>query len=231
MPPLPVPSVRASIQTWSPLLDRRHPFKVTLFLSVFVTVLRSIRLFVAYRKRRMSRSGISREDSLMDQDKKRNIKQRKDSSYDEELHTVMEAGQEKEPTPKRVGDSTPLRPSLDKESNQYLQSLQKETLRPSLLPIYPWIAPPQTLPGPYDAPYYPLPSPTIKPEKSIDSQTKLPNVKLEETSDDMPEEHESISYTRRVSTSSIPDHESLLEGSITISTKGWRRTQWTVTAG
>jgi hypothetical protein len=230
MPPLPVPPVLASIQTWLTLIDPQHFFKVVLLLSVFAAALRSICLFVAYRKRRMSRSPMSREDSIVEQKKMPN-KQRKDSSHDEELHTLMGAGEEKQPTPERAGSKVFVWPSLDKEPNQYLQSLQKETLRPSLLPIYPWIAPPQPLPGPYDAPYYPLPLPTIKPEKSLNSETKSPIVKLEDTADDVPEELESVSYTRCVSTNSIPDHESLLEGSITVSTKGWRRTQWTVTAG
>jgi hypothetical protein len=122
-------------------------------------------------------------------------------------------------------------PSLDQEPNQYLQSLQQETLRPTLSPIYPWMSPPQALPGPYDAPYYPPPLPTIKTEESLQIENHSPTIKIEAISDDIPEELETISYTRRVSANSVPDYDSLLEGTVTVSNKGWRRTQWTVTAG
>lgn len=114
--------------------------------------------------------------------------------------------------------STPERPSLEKEPNEYLESLKQETLQPKLGPIYPWIAPPQPLPGPYDAPYYPLPLPTIRRHSH-------------DPSEEAPEETSTISYTRRVSTNSTPEHEATIQGSTTVSTTGWRRTQWTVAAG
>ncbi|KAH7377801.1 hypothetical protein BKA66DRAFT_150941 [Pyrenochaeta sp. MPI-SDFR-AT-0127] len=120
-------------------------------------------------------------------------------------------------------ESIPDRPSLEKEPNEYLQSLKQETLQPTLGPIYPWIAPPQPLPGPYDAPYYPLPLPTIR-RHSQDSSAH-------DASPEKPEEASTISYTRRVSTNSIPEHETIIQGSTTVSTTGWRRTQWTVAAG
>jgi hypothetical protein len=229
MPPLPIPPVLASIQSWSTLIDRLS--KAILLLSIFVTVFRSVCLLVAHRKRRMSRSGMNREDSLVDRENTSNIKQRNDSSHEEELRIATDVEKEKIPTMNGGRNKVSLRPSLDQEPNQYLQSLKRETIYSSLIPIYPWIAPPQPLPGPYDAPYYPLPLPTIKSEESFDVKPNPPDVKLEDIADDIPEELESISYTRRFSTNSTPDHESLLEGSVTISTNGWKRTQWTVTAG
>jgi hypothetical protein len=228
MPPRPIPPVQTSIQSWPTFLTSRHLLETTFLVFVSVTTLRSIFLVVEHRKRRMSRSSMSREDSIIDQKKTTSMKQRKDSSHDEELRMITEVGQEKRSTTDGGEDNMSLR---HKQPNHYLQSLKRETLQSSLLPIYPWIAPPQSLPGPYDAPYYPLPLPTIEPEKSFDTRAKRPTVKLEETPEDMSEELESISYTRRVSTNSIPDHKSLLEGSVTVSTKGWKRTQWTITAG
>lgn len=121
------------------------------------------------------------------------------------------------PSPKKNALPTP--PAVDKEPNQYLQSLKEETLRPDLGPIYPWITPPQPLPGPYDAPYYPLPAPTIR-RHSYDSS----DAETEEISTMAP-------YIRRVSTNSIPKQEHILQGSSTVSTLGWRRTQWTVSVG
>jgi hypothetical protein len=231
MPPLPIPPVPASVQSWPTLLTPRHLIEATILVSVFVTTLRSLYLVVEHGKRRMPRSSMSREDSFIDQKKATSTKQRKDSSHDEELRIAIEVDQEKRSTADGDEDNMSLRPSLDKEPNQYLQSLRNETLQPSRLPIYPWIALPQPLPGPYDAPYYPLPLPTIKSEILFQVNPISPTVKVENSSDEVPEELESISYTRRVSTNSIPDKESLLEGSVTVSTKGWKRTQWTVIAG
>ena len=122
-------------------------------------------------------------------------------------------------SPSREKNAPPTPPALEKEPNQYLQSLKEETLKPHLGPIYPWIAPPKPLPGPYDAPYYPLPAPTIRRHSSSSSEAET-----EEMSKTIP-------YTRRVSTNSIPKQELNLEGTTTISTQGWRRTQWTVSAG
>ncbi|KAF1847152.1 uncharacterized protein K460DRAFT_363259 [Cucurbitaria berberidis CBS 394.84] len=116
-------------------------------------------------------------------------------------------------------NSLPTPPALEKEPNQYLQSLKKETLQPDLAPVYPWTALPHALPGPYDAPYYPLPPPTIRRHSHDPSAAES-----EQTSRTIP-------YTRRVSTNSILNHEVVLEGSSTVSSQGWRRTQWTVSAG
>ncbi|KAI4652158.1 hypothetical protein J4E93_002355 [Alternaria ventricosa] len=175
-------------------------------------------------------------DLSINQEKKLAIHQRKDS-YQEEIHlkgekveTFADTLEEKSST-ERQNYISLSRPSLDQQPNQYLQSLQQETLQPVLSPIYPWISPPQNLPGPYDAPYYPVPLPTIKTEESLQDRTQSTTIKTEPPSEDVPEELSTISYTRRVSPNSIPDKESLLEGTVTVSTKGWRRTQWTVTAG
>lgn len=80
-------------------------------------------------------------------------------------------------------------------------------------PIYPWIAPPQPLPGPYDPRLYPLP--TIR-RHSYDPSVFVP------------EQNTSISYTRRVSTNDIPTRQATVHGSVTTSTRGWRRNQWVI---
>jgi hypothetical protein len=235
MPPLLKPSNTANTESWHPPVDLQHLSEAVLLLALFATVLRSV--FIARRKRSMPGSGMGQDDLAINQEKKLPIHQRKDS-YQEEEQNLSSRNTE------GPGDRTEEKlmlegrkdayirlPSLDQEPNQYLQSLQQETLRPTLSPIYPWMSPPQALPGPYDAPYYPPPLPTIKTEESLQIENHSPTIKIDAISDDIPEELETISYTRRVSANSVPDYDSLLEGTVTVSNKGWRRTQWTVTAG
>lgn len=108
------------------------------------------------------------------------------------------------------------------DQNARLQALQEELTQHDFKPVYPWIAPPTPLPGPYDAPYYPLPS--IR-RHSKDSDT---------TESPPPEEIQTISYTRRISTNSSTSTEmedSSLQGTVMLSNHGWRRTQWTVSKG
>ncbi|KAF2659629.1 hypothetical protein K491DRAFT_150445 [Lophiostoma macrostomum CBS 122681] len=88
---------------------------------------------------------------------------------------------------------------------------------PTFKPIYPWIAPPTPLPGPYDPQVYPLP--TIRRHSYADPSKGLPL------------EHETISYTRRVSTNSIPHRQASIQGMVTTSSHGWRRNQWVVSGG
>lgn len=90
---------------------------------------------------------------------------------------------------------------------------RKDEQPPAFKPIYPWTSPPQALPGPYDPRLYPLP--TIR-RHSYDP----PVVVLEQ--------NETMSYTRRVSTNSIPNMQTTLHGTVTTSTKGWRRNQWAI---
>jgi hypothetical protein len=107
------------------------------------------------------------------------------------------------------------------DQNQRLKALNQELSHPEYIPVHPWIAPPTPLPGPYDAPYYPLPS--IR-RYSHDSTAESPP----------PEELQSISFTRRVSTNSTSGtsaQEPILHGTSTISNHGWRRTQWTISKG
>lgn len=116
-----------------------------------------------------------------------------------------------------------LPPSTQPEDqNQRLKVLKEELSRPEYIPIHPWIAPPTPLPGPYDAPYYPLPS--IRKYSHDSSTTESPP----------PEELQSISYTRRVSTNGTAGtaaQEPILHGTTTVSNHGWRRTQWTISKG
>lgn len=80
-------------------------------------------------------------------------------------------------------------------------------------PMYPWMSPPQPLPGPYDPRLYPLP--TIR-RHSYDPSTQEPN-------DDA-----AACYTRRVSLNNLSDGKGTLRGTVTVSSRGWRRGQWII---
>jgi hypothetical protein len=80
-------------------------------------------------------------------------------------------------------------------------------------PMYPWTAPPQSLPGPYDPRFYPPPS--------IRRQTY--NSAVEE-----PKDIPKTAYIRRVSLNSMPTQQSTLRGTVIVSSKGWRRNQWII---
>ncbi|KAF2809048.1 uncharacterized protein BDZ99DRAFT_533440 [Mytilinidion resinicola] len=96
------------------------------------------------------------------------------------------------------------------------------TSRPAVTfkPIYPWTSPPQPLPGPYDPRLYP--APTLR-RHSYPDPSPPPATTTTTT----------LSYTRRVSTNSIPPrHAAVLHGTITTAsagaTRGWRRNHWVV---
>jgi hypothetical protein len=235
MPPLLRPSIFPGKESWFPPVGLQHIIEGSLLLALFITALRSI--LVTRRRGMMADSAIGQDDLPVNREKKLAIHQRKDSYQEEVLHHAKAKINGLEPTSEKTsilepqGDAFIRRPSLDQEPNQYLQSLQQETLQPTLSPIYPWISPPQNLPGPYDAPYYPVPLPTIKAKESLQDENQSTAIKTEASSEDVLEELETITYTRRLPTNSQPEHKSLLEGTVTVSSKGWRRTQWTVTAG
>ncbi|KAF2489666.1 hypothetical protein BU16DRAFT_162294 [Lophium mytilinum] len=87
-------------------------------------------------------------------------------------------------------------------------------------PIYPWTSPPQPLPGPYDPRLYP--APTLRRHSYPDPSPTSP----------LHAETTTLSYTRRVSTNSIPPRHAVLHGTITTAstgaTRGWRRNHWVV---
>jgi hypothetical protein len=138
-----------------------------------------------------------------------------------ETQSVRQEKESKSNLPIRRKDSTV---SQAGEPNERLQALKQELSHTALKPVYPWIAPPTPLPGPYDAPYYPLPLPSIR-TYSDDAASKP----TEETKD-IAEETRTVSYTRRES-NSMPDQEPTIRGTVTVSNHGWRRTQWTVSKG
>lgn len=80
---------------------------------------------------------------------------------------------------------------------------------------YPWTAPPQPLPGPYDVRFYPLP--TLR-RHSYDPTAIMRSMQKDRTA----------SYTRRVSAAHIPKETRMVHGTVTTSTEGWRRNQWFV---
>ncbi|KAF2466070.1 uncharacterized protein BDR25DRAFT_79177 [Lindgomyces ingoldianus] len=113
--------------------------------------------------------------------------------------------------------SYPIPP--EKDSRRFQISSESFTTPPSFKPIYPWKTPPQPLPGPYDPRLYPLP--TIRRHSDPDPSPES----LDQTT---------ISYSRRVSTNSMPARQYTLQGTITTAnngTSGWRRNQWVVSGG
>lgn len=124
--------------------------------------------------------------------------------------TSKQSVQEKDPRAcQELVEKDPRHRTISESSNKQ----QPPTFRP----IYPWVSPPQPLPGPYDPRLYPLP--TVRRHSSANPS---PN---------SPEESNQILYTRRVSTNSIPSRQSTIHGSVTTSSKGWRRNQWVVSGG
>lgn len=113
---------------------------------------------------------------------------------------------------------------LRSRKRKQLRSCQAPAEKPrapvTFKPIYPWRSPPQPLPGPYEPRLYP--HPTLRRHSYPDPSPPLPT------------ESTSISYTRRVSTNSIPTRHTVLHGSVTTASNGavgWRRNQWVVEAG
>lgn len=80
--------------------------------------------------------------------------------------------------------------------------------------VYPWITPPYPLAGPYD-----YPPPSLRRYSSVDPSSTTSA------------ETNTINYTRRVSTNSIPVRQSTIHGAVTTSQDGWRRNLWTVSGG
>jgi hypothetical protein len=132
-------------------------------------------------------------------------------------------------SPHKRNDSTLSQPE---NLNRRLQALREELSQPASKPIYPWVAAPTPLPGPYDAPYYPLPLPTIK-RYSDDPNPETP-IKTEDVSEetkDIPESTPTISYIHHLSPDTTSDQNPMIRGTITVSNHGWRRTQWTISKG
>jgi hypothetical protein len=238
MPSHPILSSRASIPNWPTLVETSVYIKAAFVLSLVIIALREIVILIVRRKRRTPDTTMNREDTLADQEKGIAMEQRRDSPHGEALlfptdsDKDSEVPQEEVSDPQQHKDGVSSLRSSEEEQNHYLQSLKEETLNPTLIPIPPWIAPPKSLPGPYDAPYYPVPLPTLRRHTDEAPSTKSeepPSIKTEEVSNTPPKEFERISYTHP----STPNQPTVLETSITISPNRWRRTQWTasVSAG
>ncbi|KAF5846322.1 hypothetical protein GGP41_003756 [Bipolaris sorokiniana] len=171
------------------------------------------------------------EDSGVGQEKLV-VKKRKDSSQCGEMDVSArkqvhpDADSKENTNPEAQRHDTAHQSSMEQNQNEYLESLKQETLEPSRSPIYPWIAPPQSLPGPYDAPYFPVPLPTIAVAEITEEC-----MKTEAPTDKRPEELETILYSRRIPTNISPENDTIREGVVTVSTRGWRRSQWTINTG
>lgn len=136
------------------------------------------------------------------------------------VDTVAETS-EKPIVPKRIlkrQDSGVCQNHWECDHNNYLNSLKHEILQQAEKPVHPWISPPQALPGPYDPMYYPLPAPTFRSKISTSLPTNV-------------EGRRSTSYTRLVPRPDTPLAETVLYGTMTTSTNGWRRSHWNVTGG
>ncbi|KAJ8109394.1 hypothetical protein OPT61_g7490 [Boeremia exigua] len=115
-------------------------------------------------------------------------------------------------------DSAMCQNQPESNHNNYLNSLKEEILHQTEKPIYPWILPPQALPGPYDPMYYPLPAPSLRHKPAGSPSEGM-------------EGRHSTSYTRLVPNSGVPQSGAVLYGTMTTSTNGWRRSHWNVTGG
>ena len=105
--------------------------------------------------------------------------------------------------------------TLEKEPSKTATLETGHQQTPGFSPSYPWTAPPQPLPGPYDPRLYPLP--TLR-RYSYDPSAE--GVEVKRTIENP--------YTRRISMNSIPVQENTLRGTVTVSSKGWRRNQWII---
>lgn len=116
---------------------------------------------------------------------------------------------------KASGPCQPLPMQLPerKKGQRCNSDVQKNTEVQGYKSLYPWIGPPEPLPGPYDPRLYPLP--TLR-RHSYDLAAKS-------TTEDA-----SISYTRRVSLNQDFNQSKTVHGMITTSHKGWRRNQWVI---
>ncbi|EMD87840.1 hypothetical protein COCC4DRAFT_173033 [Bipolaris maydis ATCC 48331] len=231
MPPLPISTGVGCLHGWRTAVESQTLFSTVLLVSLFAITLRSIARILGRRRKSVLRFDEKMEDSGMGQERLA-VKKRKDSSQGGEMDVSARKQVHPDTDSKENTDSeaqrhdTAHQSSLEPNQNEYLESLKQETLEPSRSPIYPWIAPPQSLPGPYDAPYFPVPLPTIAV-----AETTEEGMKTEAPRDKRPEELETILYSRRIPTNISPENDTIREGVVTVSTRGWRRNQWTINAG
>lgn len=109
---------------------------------------------------------------------------------------------------------TPLPKRNPAEPGRFWKGKDQHSVTGEVVP-YPWIAPPQPLPGPYDARLYPLP--TLR-RHSYDPTAIIRSM----------QEDRIVSYTRRVSAAHISKETRMVHGTVTTSAEGWRRNQWSV---
>ncbi|KAH7113856.1 hypothetical protein B0J11DRAFT_141889 [Dendryphion nanum] len=233
MPPPPVSTARdrPRIASFTPSGKLSDPS--TLFLFVFLLAACTRVVVARFSKRRSQAIAMSQQHGQ---------ETRKDSASDCSSRTVSP---EREFDPKNQvqnekGNSE-LQKEQDRQSNDrsspspspspsyYTASYIKlEDPEPSTFqPIYPWVLPPQPLPGPYDLPLPTLrrhsPADADKSPSSPDSNPKTPEVEEEEA--------HILPYTRHISTTTFPPRSWVYSGTVTTSTSGWRRNQWVVSGG
>jgi hypothetical protein len=195
MPPLAQPTGLAHINDSKRHCISEHLVQPIFSLLILGTIAWSVKHRLWPRKKAMSQSPPSVQEK---------------GSTDPGSPT-MDTGVESKPTQSPSG-------KWEKEHRSRLDSLGQELQQDTLKPIYPWTAPPQALPGPYDHPYYPLPTPTVR-RHSIDPENAPPD------------ESHTVSHFRRISSTGLPPRDTVLHTSTTASTRGWRRTQWVVMGG
>lgn len=115
-------------------------------------------------------------------------------------------------------DSATCQNQWESDHKNHLKSLKQEIFEHTEKPIFPWVSPPQALPGPYDPIYYPLPPPSSRCETSGSLMAST-------------EGRHSASYTQLVPKSSTSLGETVLYGTVTTSTNGWRRSHWNAFGG
>lgn len=206
----------------------------SLILLVFL-IAACTRVVVAQLKKRRKRP-------IMSEQKRgpgHGLETRKDSASDCNSSRTVSPERQLDPNGHETQSETASPQSPKDEDNHSLKSsthpkspkeayIKIEDQEPTTLqPIYPWIMPPQPLPGPYDLPLPTLrrhcPSEPSKSPSSIDTKPATPEAEEEEA--------HMQPYTRHVSTTTSPPRSWVYSGTITTSTSGWRRNQWVVSGG
>lgn len=235
MSPLPTPASVASLERWSTGPGLQRYWTTVLLASLFAAVLRFIVVVLRIRRKRASGSALRPPGSSMEKSESV-MNQRRDSSQKEALdlhanqHDSPVFDLKKKDALEPESNDTARRVSPEQIQNNHLASLEQETRDPALVPISPWTAPPQRLPGPYDAPYYPLPLPSIGVEATAANDTQPQSTEIQTRSNERPEHVETTVYSRLLARETAPESERVRASVVTVSTRGWRRSQWTVNA-
>ncbi|KAF2011318.1 hypothetical protein BU24DRAFT_278548 [Aaosphaeria arxii CBS 175.79] len=201
MPPPSIPTGQSRTTDQATSNRPTHLFKISLVVLALCVCLRLTSIFLAQRKS----NSIVHRSPREEKDAKKCLPPPEKEVF---AKTTNFQYFDKEQTLRPVSWNQPIK--------EHPFPIGQNSFPPTFRPVYPWTGPPKPLPGPYDPSLFPLP--TVRRHSSVDA--------VEESS--TPDCNNTIDYSRRVSTNSIPAYQSTLHGSITRSSRGWRRNQWVV---